>query len=95
MFRRRLRSIPFRQQEHERQLLRREVRRRTALTELLLRFTDAPDTPDAATIDVIWQLTSFETYDAIAARDQTRTPEDVAHVIAAAATAVHHSMPPT
>lgn len=92
---RRLRGMAVLDQDLERLLRRRDEMRRTALTELLLRFTDAPDTPDAATIDVIWQLTSFETYDAIAARDQTRTPEDVAHVIAAAATAVHHSMPPT
>ncbi|NVI86772.1 TetR/AcrR family transcriptional regulator [Actinomadura sp. BRA 177] len=89
---RRLRGMAVLDQDLERLLRRRDEMRRTALTELLRRFTD---TPDDATVDVIWQLTSFETYDAIADRDQTRTNEDLARIIRAAATAVHRTGPPT
>ena len=83
---RRLRGLALLDSDLEHLLRRRDEMRRTALTELLRRF---PAPPDDATIDVIWQLTSFETYDALATRDQTRTPEDLARIIGAAATAVH------
>ncbi|MFE9105593.1 TetR/AcrR family transcriptional regulator [Actinomadura geliboluensis] len=83
---RRLRGLALLDSDLEHLLRRRDEMRRTALTELLRRF---PAPPDEATIDVIWQLTSFETYDALATRDQTRTPEDLARIIGAAATAVH------
>lgn len=89
---RRLRGMALLDQDLERLLRRRDEMRRAALTELLRRFAD---TPDDATVDVIWQLTSFETYDALATRDQTRTTEDLAHIIGTAATAVHRTGPQT
>jgi AcrR family transcriptional regulator len=89
---RRLRGMALLDHDLERLLRNRDEMRRTALIELLGRFAG---TPGDATIDVIWQLTSFETYDALATRDQTRTTEDIAHIIGTAANAVYQAEAPT
>ncbi|MDI2132836.1 TetR/AcrR family transcriptional regulator [Yinghuangia seranimata] len=64
-----------------RMIATRDALRRAVLARVLERFDAAADDQ----LDVIWQLTSFETYDALAA---DRTPETTAHLIATAATAV-------
>ena len=89
---RKLRGMAVLDRDLELLLRRRDEMRRTALTELLRRFGE---TPDDATVDVIWQLTSFETYDALAARDQARTTDDLARIIGTAAAAVHRTAPST
>jgi AcrR family transcriptional regulator len=79
----RLRGMAVMDADLDRLLRERDQMRRTALTELLRRFAGTPHTE---TIDVIWQLTSFETYDALAGHD--RDTAEVTHIIATAAMAV-------
>jgi AcrR family transcriptional regulator len=86
---RRLRGMAVLDRDLDRLLRERDQMRRSALTELLRRLTD---TPDDETIDVIWQLTGFETYDALAGRDETRDTAEVTRIITAAATAVYKNM---
>ncbi|MEU0940610.1 TetR/AcrR family transcriptional regulator [Embleya sp. NPDC005971] len=83
---RRLRGMAVMDSELDRLLRERDDMRRTALTTLL----DAREQTAAdETIDVIWQLTGFETYDGLARRDPARDPAAVTALVATAVTAVY------
>ncbi|MYS84998.1 TetR/AcrR family transcriptional regulator [Embleya scabrispora] len=83
---RRLRGMAVLDSDLDRLLRERDDMRRTALTTLL--GAHAETTADD-TIDVIWQLTGFETYDGLARRDPTREPAVVTDLVATAVTAVY------
>ncbi|MGW1995670.1 TetR/AcrR family transcriptional regulator [Embleya sp. NPDC001921] len=83
---RRLRGMAALDADLDRLLRERDDMRRSALTELLRR--QAPKTP-ADTIDIIWQLTGFETYDGLVRGEPTRDAAAVTGLIATAVTAVH------
>ncbi|WP_131738232.1 TetR/AcrR family transcriptional regulator [Actinomadura roseirufa] len=70
----------------DRLLRDRNEMRRSALVSLLERF-GAGTGPD--TVDMIWQLTSFETYDSLTGADASRDTAQAARLIAAAAVAFH------
>lgn len=88
---RRLRGMAVLDRDLDRLLRERDRMRRTALTELLRRFTDTP-APEA--IDTIWQLTGFETYDALTGRDAPRPLPEVTAMIATAAAAIYKDTVP-
>ncbi|MFW6690686.1 hypothetical protein [Streptomyces sp. MAR4 CNX-425] len=83
---RNLRGMAVMDRDLDRLLRERDEMRRSALRAVLAEFSGAPADE---TVDVIWQLTSFETYDALAGRDGARDAAEVARVIATAAAAVH------
>ncbi|MET7304762.1 TetR/AcrR family transcriptional regulator [Embleya sp. NPDC005575] len=83
---RRLRGMAVLDSDLDRLLRERDDMRRTALTTLLGAHAEA--TADD-TIDVIWQLTGFETYDGLARRDPTREPAVVTRLVATTVTAVY------
>ncbi|MFI0453889.1 TetR/AcrR family transcriptional regulator [Actinomadura sp. 6N118] len=85
---RRLRGMAVLDPDLDRLLRERDEMRRTALTELLRRLTP---TPDAEVVNVIWQLTSFETYDALTGHDTPRPLEEVMRVISGTARVVHEN----
>ncbi|WP_331770347.1 TetR/AcrR family transcriptional regulator (plasmid) [Embleya sp. NBC_00888] len=83
---RRLRGMAVLDADLDRLLRERDDMRRAALTELLRR--QARETP-ADTIDIIWQLTGFETYDGLARGEPTRDAAALTGLITTAVAAVH------
>ncbi|MEV4257899.1 TetR/AcrR family transcriptional regulator, partial [Spirillospora sp. NPDC049652] len=92
---RRLRGLAVLDDDLARLLRERDDMRRAALSALLGRFSAEPPAADA--VDVIWQLTSFESFDLLAGRDRTdadgqpdggRGVDEVAELIARTAVAV-------
>ncbi|WP_240137841.1 TetR/AcrR family transcriptional regulator [Streptomyces sp. MUM 178J] len=83
---RRLRGMAVLDRDLDRLLRERDEMRRSALTELLRRFTDAPE-PE--TVDIIWQLTGFEAYDALAGRDTPRAHAEATRTVTAAVTVLY------
>ncbi|WP_406290316.1 TetR/AcrR family transcriptional regulator [Embleya sp. NBC_00896] len=85
---RRLRGMAVLDSDLDRLLRERDDMRRSALS-ALLRHRGQETAAD--TIDVIWQLTGFETYDGLARRDPARDPAEVADLVATAVTAVYRA----
>ncbi|RFU40688.1 TetR/AcrR family transcriptional regulator [Actinomadura logoneensis] len=80
---RRLRGLAVLDDDLERLLRERDRMRRAALSSLLGRFGEEPPSDDV--LDLVWQLTSFESFDLLAGREGDeggRTAGEVADLIA-------------
>ncbi|MGC0415856.1 TetR/AcrR family transcriptional regulator [Embleya sp. AB8] len=91
---RRLRGMAVLDPDLDHLLHDRDDRRRSALTALLAHHADTADTAAPTTeetVDLICQLTGFETYEGLSRRNPDRDPTEVADLVAGAVIAVYNA----